>query len=670
MTNGADDFSVIPAAAGQPRTEPTRFLTRAESGQKTSGRFDARARSVPLWLRSIHAGLSAAALFVIHGSIRDIHLIDPELTDRAGVTVDTLTAIGRVLEANGFDGLLLYDPLDGLRLIPLSQRLGPERIAQQFADSLGAAVESVDCADYANLDRVCDWVTRARQPRSETDARLALVLDHTSQRSDSTRPGGDLQRVMLASLKAANQSHEPGRSFFHAGYRQSSLKHPVFWLVDKTSDLPPWMSVGDSVRQVAIPLPDLDARWRLANALVAAQPDAAGNPDQAKQLVERLVAATEGLTLKGMMEIVQFARAAGGLGQGVEEAARTYRLGVSENPWQGEALRERIAAGEAILERRVKGQTRAVRRALDLVKRSALGLTGAHQARPGGAPRGVMVMAGPTGVGKTELAKALAELVFGDERAMIRFDMSEFSQEGSDSRLIGAPPGYVGHGAGGELVNAVKRRPFTVVLFDEMEKAHPRVFDKFLQILSDGRLTSGTGETVSFAETMIVFTSNVGAAEAAAVGLLGDDSEESIAAYEDLVREAMDRFFRLPRSQGGLGRPELRGRIGDNIVVFRPISGAIARELAERFIDNALTRVAVECGLPVWITDEANAKAVAAMTAPEHLSAGGRGIALALEPVLVNPLARAIFAASPSAGGLTVLDIARTEDGGYDVVLG
>ncbi|MDR1634968.1 MAG: AAA family ATPase [Bifidobacteriaceae bacterium] len=623
-----------------------------------------QARTTPLWLRSIHAGLSATALFVVHGSIRDIHLLD----SRDGPVTDTLSAIGRMLEANGFDGILVYDPLDGLRLTGLGSRLTPEQISEQFAAEFGAAPDALDCADYAHLDRVCHWLTSARQPRSDRDARLALVLDYTSQNADSAKPTGDLQRAMLASLQAANHSHRPSHTFFHPGFRPSSLKHPVFWLADKASDLPPWMAAG-AARQIALPLPDLDTRSRLARALVSAQPEATPDRARIRQLVDRLVAATEGLTLKGMVQIVQFARTAGGIGEGIEEAARTYRLGVSENPWQGQALRERVLDGQATLERRVKGQTRAVKRALDLVMRSALGLTSAHQIRPGGAPRGVMVLAGPTGVGKTELAKAVAELVFGDEQAMIRFDMSEFSQESSDTRLIGAPPGFVGHSAGGELINAIKKRPFTVVLFDEMEKAHPRVFDKFLQILSDGRLTSGTGETVSFAETMVIFTSNVGAAEASSLALAEADSEEELAAYEAQVADAMDRFFRLPHSQGGLGRPELRGRIGDNIVVFRPISGRTAAELANRFIDNALTRVAIECGLPVRISDHARAKAVAAMTAPEHLSAGGRGIALALEPVLVNPLARAIFGAPPASGALTVVDIVTGADASHEVVL-
>ncbi|MDR2454079.1 MAG: AAA family ATPase [Bifidobacteriaceae bacterium] len=618
--------------------------------------FEASDRSQPLWLRSIHAALPATALFVVHGGIRDVHLTHGA---GPGAPVETLGGIGQVLAANGFDALLVYDPLEGLRLMPLAQRITTAQIAQQFSAYLQADFGSIDCAGYANLDRICQFVTTAREPRSEQDARLALVVDYTSQAPGGQQPEGDLLRAMLASLKAAHQSHTTAHTMFHPGSRASSLKHPVFWLVDKPSDLPAWLLAGDAVRQIAIPVPDLDTRTRLATALVAAQPDIA----EPKDLVDRLVAATEGLSLKGMREIVQLAWAGGGLARGVEEAARTYRMGVSENPWQGEALRERVLDGQAALERRVKGQPRAVSHALDVVIRSAMGLTSAHQAKPGGAPRGVMVFAGPTGVGKTELAKSIAELVFGDEQAMIRFDMSEFRQDGSDTRLIGAPPGYVGHGAGGELINAMKRRPFTVVLFDEMEKAHTRIFDKFLQILSDGRLTSGAGETVSFAEALIIFTSNVGAKDAAEAGLADAATPDEIAAYEQMVLAAIKHYFETE-----LNRPELAGRIGDNIVVFRPMSHGIAQELAAKFIGTALDRARAGAARPIRISERARAQAMAAMTTPEHIAKGGRGIALALEPVLVNPLARTLFR-TPGHGALEIAAIRQAADGSFEVVL-
>ncbi|AFX74678.1 ATPases with chaperone activity, ATP-binding subunit [Mesomycoplasma hyorhinis SK76] len=134
-----------------------------------------------------------------------------------------------------------------------------------------------------------------------------------------------------------------------------------------------------------------------------------------------------------------------------------------------------------------------------------------------------MFFTGPTGTGKTEISKALAEFIFGSENHLIRFDMSEYNLEHSDQKLIGAPPGYEGHEAGGQLTNAIKEKPFSIVLFDEIEKAHGRILDKFLQILEDGRLTSSKGELVDFSETFIIFTSNLGVSE---VGKQGSDSSD------------------------------------------------------------------------------------------------------------------------------------------------
>ena len=156
------------------------------------------------------------------------------------------------------------------------------------------------------------------------------------------------------------------------------------------------------------------------------------------------------------------------------------------------------------LGRRVVGQAEAVRAVSDAVRRARAGIADENR------PTGSFLFLGPTGVGKTELAKALAEFLFDDERAMVRIDMSEYSEKHSVARLVGAPPGYVGYDQGGQLTEAVRRRPYTVVLFDEVEKAHPDVFDMLLQVLDDGRLTDGQGRTVDFRNTILVLTSNLG----------------------------------------------------------------------------------------------------------------------------------------------------------------
>jgi ATP-dependent Clp protease ATP-binding subunit ClpB len=169
-----------------------------------------------------------------------------------------------------------------------------------------------------------------------------------------------------------------------------------------------------------------------------------------------------------------------------------------------EGEREKLVQMESRLQRRVIGQERAIEAVSNAVRRARSGLQDPNR------PIGSFIFMGPTGVGKTELAKALAEFIFDDEQAMVRIDMSEFMEKHSVSRLIGAPPGYVGYDEGGYLTEAVRRRPYAVVLFDEIEKAHPEVFNVLLQILDDGRMTDGHGKTVDFTNTIIIMTSNVG----------------------------------------------------------------------------------------------------------------------------------------------------------------
>jgi len=194
--------------------------------------------------------------------------------------------------------------------------------------------------------------------------------------------------------------------------------------------------------------------------------------------------------------------------ENIEATVLTYKLGVQKNPWNEKSLLKKVDTLKSRIEESLKGQDKAIEKVCMGLKYAATGLgriKGSDRR-----PRAVFFLAGPTGTGKTEIAKKIAEHIFGSEDSMIRFDMSEFSAEHTDSRLFGAPPGYVGYEAGGELTKAVKQKPFSLILFDEIEKANGRILDKFLQILGDGRLTDGRGETVYFTHTIIVFTSNCG----------------------------------------------------------------------------------------------------------------------------------------------------------------
>lgn len=235
-----------------------------------------------------------------------------------------------------------------------------------------------------------------------------------------------------------------------------------------------------------------------------------------------------------------------------------FMYGEKDNPWENLDY-DRVRKIKSILSDKVVGQNEAIEKIEKVVVKAFMGLTGLHKSSSRSMPKGVLFFVGPTGVGKTELSKQLAHFLFGREDAFIRFDMSEFAQENSDQKLIGAPPGFVGYEEGGQLTNAVKEKPFSVILFDEIEKAakpNPRILDIFLQILEDGRLTDSKGETVYFSETVIVFTSNLGASQ-----VVSKSNKEEVA----------DEFISIVKNyfDNELNRPEILGRIGyRNIVPF------------------------------------------------------------------------------------------------------
>jgi len=257
----------------------------------------------------------------------------------------------------------------------------------------------------------------------------------------------------------------------------------------------------------------------------------------------------------------------------VEEAVRPEQIAAVVERWTGipmskmlEGEREKLLRMEDEIGKRVIGQKVAVKAVSDAVRRARAGLQDENR------PLGSFLMLGPTGVGKTELTKALAEYLFDDDQAMVRIDMSEFMEKHAVARLIGAPPGYVGYDEGGVLTEAVRRRPYQVVLFDEVEKAHPDVFNVLLQVLDDGQLTDGQGRTVDFKQTLIVLTSNLGAQ---ALSQLPDGADSSAAKRD--VMDAVRAHF----------RPEFLNRLDETIIFDR-----LARKDMDGIVDIQLARLA------------------------------------------------------------------------------
>ncbi|RUM60058.1 MAG: ATP-dependent Clp protease ATP-binding subunit, partial [Persephonella sp.] len=303
------------------------------------------------------------------------------------------------------------------------------------------------------------------------------------------------------------------------------------------------------------------------------------------------------------------------------------------------------------IKRRVKGQDLAVRKSVSILKRAFFNLSGSQYSRVSNRPKGVLFLAGPTGVGKTELAKAITELLFGSETSYIRFDMSEFSHEHSDQRLIGAPPGYVGYDVGGELTNAIKQNPFSVVLFDEIEKAHPKILDIFLQILDDGRLTSGRGETVYFSEAFIIFTSNLGIYEITPEGrkIQRVNPDMPYTEVSKRVMEAIEDYFKFK-----ISRPEILNRIGENIIVFDFIRPDVATEIFEKMLSNVLIKLKESHKITINLEDKV--RNVIREESCKDLTMGGRGIGNKLEEVFINPLSELLFELMPPKNSVVIIN--------------
>ncbi len=309
-----------------------------------------------------------------------------------------------------------------------------------------------------------------------------------------------------------------------------------------------------------------------------------------------------------------------------------FKYGEKENPWE-KLEYSRVKNIKKELSERVIGQEEAIDKIEKTVVKAYMGLTGLHKASSRSMPKGVFFFVGPTGVGKTELSKALAKFLFGDEQACIRFDMSEYAQENSDQKLIGAAPGYVGYEEGGQLTNAIKEHPFSVVLFDEIEKAakpNPRILDIFLQILEDGRLTDSKGETVYFADTIIVFTSNLGANQVQA-------SSDKKGVAREFIMIVKDYF------DNELKRPELLGRIGyNNIVPFNFIQD---KEFQYKICKNKLRPVikGIEEKYKLELEFEKETEAIDYILSGVDSSKGGRDILNAINDRLLDPLAMYLF---------------------------
>lgn len=628
------------------------------------------------WLTELEKQIHCRKHIILYGNIHDEFLWRDERQ-----TVYKI--INTFLKERGFDLIVRYSPVNGFSYLADSMRDRFNALVQEHSVSHHAQppanevpapeppanpmappprnIPGINTRQTANI-RILPEVAfgNLRMAMSQSATSVAAIVDTVDMLTSDPSQYGVEERNVLMLLKMCTLEASVLTEGTLASYRNS-----LILVASDLARIPQWIYKDNPlVEMIQVSSLNKDERRQFALKSLRPREGFSGffegdkisikkandnTPSQLEVLAEELADLTEdfhtvdleALRITSLRDKIPLKE------KNVKQLVDFYKFGRRDDPWETISP-ERIASAKEELSRSVIGQPKAIEAVTSMLAGARIGLS-MGGGKSSTQPKGIFFFVGPTGVGKTELAKALARLLFADESSLIRFDMSEYAQEHAAEKLTGAPPGFVGFEAGGQLTNRVLEQPYSILLFDEIEKATPKVMDKFLQILSDGRLTDGKGQTVYFNQTVIIFTSNIGASdltnpntgETIRPGIMNSVSEESIPPYPN-IESHFDKEVRWFFSNY-IGRSELLGRLGDNIVVFDLLRPEFVSSIGNKFLQQYIELTKEKYNLRIIFSPSILNILSIRMKEERNLILGGRRIKSLLETLVEKPLNSWLF---------------------------